>query len=84
MPELPRVSADIKFDIGSAPTLSINVPDEIASGKGVTNKQYSFSADPQNIPAGADYTWYSGGAAKKHGKDLKSSPTPLRLLQTTC
>ncbi len=65
-------SSDIKFDIGSAPTLSINVPDEIASGKGVTNKQYSFSADPQNIPSGADYTWYSGGAAKKHGKDLKS------------
>jgi hypothetical protein len=62
----------IKFDIGAAPTISIKVPDEIASGKGVINKQYSFTADAPKVPAGADYTWYSGGEAKKQGKDLKS------------
>ncbi|MDD5494427.1 MAG: PKD domain-containing protein [Dehalococcoidia bacterium] len=65
-------NSSFKFDIGSAPTLSIKVPDEIKSGKGVINKQYSFSVTANNIPAGAEYTWYSGDEAKKQGKDLKS------------
>ncbi|MBP7828332.1 MAG: hypothetical protein KA248_00295 [Kiritimatiellae bacterium] len=56
---------------GREPVLTIVVPAELAEGKGVTGKKYSFGLAPTNIPDSAVFSWFKGLEALPKGKTIE-------------
>ena len=66
-------SQEVSFNINDTGTVTLNIPDAIGAGKGVTGQKYGFSVTTKNVPDGAEYVWYSNGQVVIRGTDKKST-----------
>ncbi|MFA5167983.1 MAG: PKD domain-containing protein, partial [Candidatus Omnitrophota bacterium] len=62
----------LEFIVPATPkTVAVVPPKDLATGKGVPKKKYTFAADPHNIPQNAKYTWYLNGTQIAKGDKNK-------------
>jgi len=67
----------IRYHVNAGATLTLKMPES-----GPINKQYTFTADPTEVPKGAYYTWYINDSPEMEGTDKTIFTTAENFLNS--